>query len=107
MADEQGPPRVHEEDAVLDIGGDIGALVLYAGESLREREVEISPIGDDERRTHTAIHERRVGDQVVYAGIFPQLREGRYRLWTDDAGLTSEVDIAGGEVSRVDWRRAT
>lgn len=105
MTDEHGPERVHVEDAVLDIGGDIGALVLYTDESLRECEVEIGRIGGDGHRTHTLVHERRVGGQVVFAGIFPQLRAGRYRIWTDEAGLSAEGDVAGGEVSYVDWRR--
>ena len=53
--------------SVLDIGGNIGALVLYADERFREMEIEISPLGDEGRRVHTAIHERRVGDRIVFA----------------------------------------
>jgi hypothetical protein len=47
--------RVHTESAVLDIGGDIGALVLYTPEEFRGKEIEVSPTGDDGRRTHTAV----------------------------------------------------
>lgn len=98
--------RVHTEDAVLNIGGDIGALILYTGPEYREREIELSLVGGDGRRTHTAVHERRVGDQTVYAGIYPELKEGRYRLWTDDPELPDEVTIVGGQVAELDWRRA-
>ena len=104
MTHEHGPARVHVEDAVLDIGGDIGALILYADESYREREVEISPVGDDARRTHTAIHERIVGGRAVFAGLFPDLKAGTYRLWADDPALPDRVTVIGGEVATVDWR---
>jgi hypothetical protein len=62
-------------------------------------------LGDDDRRVHTAIHERRTADSVTYAGIYPQLVAGRYRIWTDRPGLVDEVTIVGGEVAEVDWRR--
>jgi hypothetical protein len=123
------------EDAVLDIGGDVGALILYTDAEYDEREIEISPIDDSaesavhdhgeghdhdhshahedahehsrehEHRTHTAIHERRSGGQTTYAGIYPQLKAGTYRLWTDDPTLPDRVTIVGGEVAEVDWRK--
>jgi len=95
-------PRL--ENAILDIGGDIGALILYADASYAEREIEVSPEGHDDRRVHTAIHERRSGGSVVYAGIYPELTAGRYRIWGDRPGLIDGVTIVGGEVAEVDWR---
>jgi hypothetical protein len=89
--------------AVLDIGDDVGALVLYTDERFHDREIEISLEGEA-RRTHTAIHERRVGELVVYAGIYPELRAGRYRVWADDPALPSDVTVVGGQVSELDWR---
>jgi hypothetical protein len=99
--------RVHTEDAVLNIGGDVGALILYTGPEYLEAEVEISPIGDDQARVHTAIHERRAGDRTVYAGIYPELRAGTYRVWVDDPTLPDRVTIVGGEVAQLDWRGKT
>ena len=99
--------RVHVEDAVLNIGGEFGALILYTGPEYREREIEISLVGDDGHRTHTAIHERQVGGETVYAGIYAELREGQYRLWTDDPELPDRVTITGGQVAELDWRRAS
>jgi hypothetical protein len=113
------------EDAVLDIGGDVGALILYTDAEYEEREIEISPVDDlalanahdhteghdhdhpheHEHRTHTAIHERRAGGQTTYAGIYPQLKAGTYRLWTDDPSLPDRVTIVGGEVAELDWRK--
>ncbi|MFI5261516.1 MAG: hypothetical protein ACHQZR_03030 [Candidatus Limnocylindrales bacterium] len=101
-ARERGGPRL--EDAVLDIGGDVGALILYASAAYDEREIEVSPVGDEARRTHTAIHQRRSAGDTVYAGIFPELHAGVYRIWSDRPGLIDRVTIVGGEVAEVDWR---
>ncbi|HVA85190.1 MAG TPA: hypothetical protein VNF73_02605 [Candidatus Saccharimonadales bacterium] len=92
------------EDAVLDIGGDIGALILYAPEEYDEREIEVSPIGDESNRVHTAIHERRAGGRTVHAGIYPALRAGTWRIWADRPGMVDRVTIVGGQVAEVDWR---
>ena len=89
---------------VVDIGGDVGALVLYTDERFEDREIEISPVGDVSRRTHTAIHRRSIGDRVVFAGLYPALAAGTYRIWADDPSLPDRVTIVGGEVAEVDWR---
>src|SRR6266699_3447548 len=39
--------RVHTENAVLDIGEDIGALVIYTGQEMLGKEIEVSPKGND------------------------------------------------------------
>ena len=89
---------------VLDIGGNIGALILYTDKRFLDREIEISPVEDDSRRVHTAIHERLLGDQVSCAGVYPELPAGTYRLWVDDPALPTAVTIVGGEVAEMDWR---
>jgi hypothetical protein len=90
--------------SVLDIGGDIGALILYTDERFLDSEIEVSPVDDESRRVHTAIHERRVGERVLFAGVYPELAAGTYRIWTDDASLPDRVTIVGGEVVEMDWR---
>ena len=91
-------------DAVLDIGGDVGALILYTGPAYLGLEIEVSPEDDDSHRVHTMIRERTVQGRLVHAGIFVELRSGRYRIWGDDPTLPDRVTIAGGEVAEVDWR---
>jgi hypothetical protein len=103
-AHESSEKRVHVEDLVLDIGDDVGALILYTGPEYDEREIELSLEGDT-RRTHTAIHERRIGGRTVFAGVYPDLRAGDYRLWTDRPDLRDRVTIVAGQVSELDWRR--
>jgi|SRR5450432_414114 hypothetical protein len=129
MPDAPRPKGFSLEDAVLDIGGNIGALILYTDAEYDQREIEISPIDDPsehdhhdhaeshehvhghqhdlghEHRTHTAIHERRAGAETTYAGIYPELKAGTYRIWTDDPTLPDRVTIVGGEVAELDWRK--
>jgi hypothetical protein len=99
-----GRERVHSEELVLDIGGGVGALVLYTGPELAAQQIEVSLEGEDRARIHTAVHERRVMGRAVFAGVFPELREGRYRIWTDDPTRVAEVTIVSGSVAEVDWR---
>lgn len=96
--------RVHTEPAVLDIGGDIGALIVYTGPDLKGQEIEVSPLGDDRHRTHTEVDERLVNGTIIFAGIFPELTAGEYTLWGHDPRLTRTVTIVGGKVSEADWR---
>ena len=44
--------RPHPEFVVLDIGDDVGALILHTDGDLHGVEVEISPAEDDARRSH-------------------------------------------------------
>jgi hypothetical protein len=114
MPDAPRPKGFSLEDAVLDIGGNIGALILYTDAEYDQREIEISPVDGPvehdhaeghEHRTHTAIHERRAGAKTTYAGIYPELKAGTYRIWTDDPTLPDRVTIVGGEVAELDWRK--
>ena len=96
--------RRWDEDAVLDIGGEIGALILRTGPEYLDREIEVSPLDDDAARTHTAIHERMIDGRPAYAGIYAALSAGEYRAWTDDPTLPDRFTIVGGEVAELDWR---
>jgi hypothetical protein len=96
--------RVHTEHAVLDIGQNIGSLVLYTGEELCGKEIEVSPKGNDAQRTHTAIWERKFNGRSVFAGIFPSLPAGDYTLWKNETEPAGDITISGGQVAEVDWR---
>ncbi len=103
---EQYVDRIQTGSAVLDIGGDIGALILYTPESFRGKEIEVSPKGDDARRTHTAIWGRELDGRVVFAGLYPTLPAGDYTIWWNATTPGGEVTIAGGAVAEVDWRNS-
>lgn len=99
----EGTPRP-DSPVVLDIGGDVGALILYVPPALSGAEIEISRCGSDEPRTHVAVHERRVGQQDVFAAVYGSLRAGEYTLWREPTTPAETVLIAGGEVTELDWR---
>ena len=98
---EQYVERVHEQPAVLDIGQGIGALVVYTKAELVGQEIEVSIKGNDEKRIHTAIHERKVNGRSIYAGLFLALPEGDYIIWVHPS---CEVTIVSGHVAEVNWR---
>ncbi len=91
--------RTHSEQVVLDIGQDIGALVVYTGGEMRGREIEVSMVGCETKRTHISILERRVNGRIIYAGVFAALPSGDYTIWMEPA---SEVTVRGGHVAEVD-----
>ena len=98
---EQYIERVHTEDAVLDIGQNIGALVVYTKKELLGKEIEVSIKGDDTKRIHTAIHERKAHNgHSIFAGIFLALPAGDYIMWVHPS---CEVTIRGGNVAEIDW----
>ncbi len=92
--------RVYTEHVVLDIGEDIGSLVIYTSEKWRGKEIQVSLKGADPAKlVHTAIWERRFNGRVAYAGVYPALSEGDYIIWTHPS---REVTITGGQVAEVD-----
>ncbi|MHB8600599.1 MAG: hypothetical protein ACYDER_27810 [Ktedonobacteraceae bacterium] len=98
---EQYVERVHTAPAVLDIGQGVGALAVYTRAELLGQEIEVSIKGNDEKRIHTAIHERKVNGRSIYAGLFLALPEGEYIIWVHPS---CEVTITSGHVAEVNWR---
>jgi hypothetical protein len=72
---------------------------VTAGADLAGTEVQLyDPAGRE--LTHTVVHERRVDGRTVYAGVFPSVREGRYRLGAP-GGPVHDVEVRGGAVTSV------
>jgi hypothetical protein len=93
-----------EHGVMVDVGPGAGALVIYARDELRGQEIEISPAGQDDQRVHTDVLRRRVGGSYVCAAVFGSLAEGAYRLWHESLPTALDVQIAGGQVTELDWR---
>jgi hypothetical protein len=87
--------RVHSESVVLDIGEDIGALVIYTDADLRGREIEVSPRGSVAMRLHVEVLERRISGQPVFAAVFPRLRAGEYDMWANSPKPRGTITITG------------
>jgi hypothetical protein len=104
MSDE-AVARPHPEHVVLELGGEIGALVVHADPDQHDLQIEITRSGaEDGKREHQHILERPIGGQTMYAAVFGGLREGSYTLLTDDAVRETDVLIRGAQVTTVDWR---
>ena len=101
---EQHIDRVHPETVVLDIGQEIGALIIYTEAELHGREIEVSPRGSSATRVHVEVLERRINGRPVFAAVFPGLRAGDYDIWEAFPDPSGTVTIVGGEVATVDWR---
>lgn len=98
--------RPHPEPVVLDIGGSVGALIVYAEAELLDTPIEVSPAGADDQRFHQHILERPMPNRTHYAAVFDKVTEGRYTLWLHGEPRVREFEITGGTVSEVDWRAA-
>jgi hypothetical protein len=95
--------RRHTESVVLDIGDNVGALVLYTDSARHGQEIEVSPLGSNARRVHSAVLERSVNGRTLYAAVYPELEEGDYEVcgdgspkFTITAGSVVEVNLTRG-----------
>lgn len=98
--------RPHPEHVVLDIGGEIGALIIRGNADLIDTPIEISPTGQDASRTHQHILERPLSGQTLYAAVFDKMPEGTYTLWIHGKPRARDVAITGGHVLDLDWSHA-
>jgi hypothetical protein len=106
---------------LLDIGGDIGALVVAMPESTVGLEVEIRPLdgqhghGHDhdhahehlahEHLAHVSVVARPVADGSLPSLVFPELGSGRYELFEKGRpdAVALEAEVVGGAVTSADW----
>ena len=96
--------RPHPEPVVLDIGGEIGALIVYMDAEHIDTPVEVSLTGHDAERFHQHILERPMPGGTSYAAVFDKVREGSYTLWLHGEPRVREFTITGGTVAEVDWQ---
>jgi hypothetical protein len=88
---------------VLELGPDVGALVLHTPPGLDGREIEVSPLGGATGgRTHSLVRPRTTGRGTQYAAVYPQLAAGTYSVW-DEAAPVATITIRGGEVTTARW----
>jgi len=111
-------PYAGQGAVLLDIGGDVGALVVTMPDDLLGTEIEIEPVvahahahhdhdhhrHDHHHRDHVAVVSRPVFAGSVPSLVFPELHEGRYRLYAkggDDVRM--EVEVVGAQVTTTTW----
>jgi hypothetical protein len=89
---------------VLDIGGDIGALVIHARPEQDDLEIEISPGRDGAApRSHNQVHGRQNRHGTSYTAVFPQVPAGEYTIWRPGGTPQATVTVRGGEITEYHW----
>ena len=99
---DEGPTEGPPEALVLDIGDDIGALVLYADEACLGMEIDLTPVGAPRsHHIHTMIRRRRAVDREFIAGVYPELRGRRLHGVGNRRAPTGRRDHRGRPRQRV------
>ena len=96
--------RPHPEPVVLEIGGDLGALIVYTEPALHGHEIEISPADHDHPRSHKDVLNRPLNGRPTYTAVFDQLPGGTYTLWLNGTAAARDVRVTGAHVTELDWR---
>jgi hypothetical protein len=94
-------PPSGQGTVVLDIGGDVGALVVHAAGAFDGVEIELSHRGERQAFVHTEVRERRLPEGSVYAGVFPAVVVGEYTLLGLAGRPDQDVTISSGRVTEV------
>ena len=92
-------PPAADAAVVLDIGGNIGALVFYAPGSMAGTEVAIFRSDDAHEHTHALVCRRIAGGVESFAAVYPALPAGEYRI----AGVDAMVVVEGGAVTEASY----
>ena len=116
-------PHAGQGSVLLDIGGDVGAVIVTMPPEMEGVEVEIRPFGSPAlpgrehghgpgdghghgRCPHVAVVLRPTAQGPVPSLVFPELVEGGYELYLKESHhLELVVDVTGGEVSTAQWPR--
>lgn len=91
---------------LLDVGGEVGALVVHLAAVPAGGELEAQPAGDPCLRFHTGVHLRMVGGAPVPVALFPELTEGVYEILDGELAPVESVFVPGGQVAELDLRAA-
>jgi hypothetical protein len=102
--EESHAARSHPEHVVLDIGGELGALIVHTDAALLGTEVEISPTGEDELRSHKDVLQREINGRPAYTAVFDKVSAGSYTLWVNNQARARDVAVIAGAVAELDWR---
>ena len=110
-------PHAGQGPVLLDVGGDVGALLVRMPATLEGVEIEIRPDlsttawhsdshagGNHPHPTHVEVLPRPTAEGFVHCAVFPQLTQGRYELYERPFGpVRLQVTITGGQVTQASW----
>ena len=95
------PPASHPEFVVLDIGEEVGALIIETEPEMHGVEIEISREGEPRDGAHKQVLERSAGGSSRIHGGVRRAAAGRYALWTGEEARAREVAVHGGRVTEL------
>jgi hypothetical protein len=99
VAGPSGPGTV-----VMELGADVGALILFAPADMDGREIEISRDDDPGAgRAHSQVRQRHVATVTRYAAVYPGLRAGQYTIWRDERRPAASIVVTGGRITSCRW----
>ncbi len=88
-------PASWDGSVVLDIGGNIGALVVEVTADWLGREPDLTPVGGTAAIMHTEVRERHVDGEVRYAAVYASVPAGEYTV----EDLAPVFKVEGGKVT--------
>ena len=93
---------------LLDIGGEIGAVIAHLDDEQEGTELAILSLDDPDwdPHTHTGVWRRALAGRTVMVAVYPELKAGRYRIVVP-AGPTREFEVVGGRVTDIDLTTST
>ncbi|MFC1415779.1 hypothetical protein [Streptacidiphilus cavernicola] len=98
------PAPSREGSVVLEIGGDLGALIIHTGPEQDGLEIEVSPVDDAAApRTHAAVRPRHLAGRTVYCAVISPLTAGRYTVWRDETTADATVQVPAAGVAEHRW----
>jgi hypothetical protein len=86
---------------VLDIGGDVGALVVQLDTMPQTGELEACPRAHPDLRFHTGVHWRQVAGERVAVAVYPAVIRGNYDILDQQLRAVASVRVEGGEVAQI------
>lgn len=96
-----GPSRTGS--VVLNLGEDIGALIVYSCGDLEGAEVEIRLTHQPWAGQHSEVRPRHVANCIEHAAVFDGLQQGTYQVRLRDDARNTEPDtlvVLGGRITR-------
>ena len=85
----------------MEVGGDIGALVLYTGAALDGAEIDLFAVGSDRPFVHSAVRARHLVGGTCHAAVYPGVPAGDYVIAAHGDVAPIPVTVVGGRITEV------
>jgi hypothetical protein len=104
---EHANARAGQGPVVLDIGGDVGAVVITVPARLSGAEIEMRPLrgaAAPPPLRHVGVLPRPVAGGRVHSAVFDAVRGGAYEIYVrPDGPVALSVEVRPGEVTFATW----